>query len=331
MASTILCLSHRAPSVPRPRGCTVLDIVGKRYWYFLISAIIIIPGLISLVMPPGLKVGVDFTGGTLWELQFQRAVQPAQIKEAFAALDYDAAVQTAGDNGVLIRTKEIRADSPEKARVADALRAQFGDFVENRYESVGPTVGGEVRDRAVLAVGLASLGILLYISYAFRRIPNSLRYGVCAIVALLHDALLVLGVFSILGRAFGVEVDSMFVTALLTVIGFSVHDTIVVFDRIRENMLRHAGERFEVVVNHSILQTIGRSLMTTLTVLFTLLALFLFGGITTRTFALTLLIGIASGTYSSIFNASPLLVIWENGEIGKLLRRAGRGSASASA
>jgi hypothetical protein len=160
-----------------------------------------------------------------------------------------------------------------------------------------------VRDRAVLAVGLASLGILLYIWYAFRRIPNSVRYGVCAIASLLHDSFLVLGVFSILGRVLGVEVDSMFVTALLTVIGFSVHDTIVVFDRIRENMLRHAGERFEVVVNHSILQTMGRSLMTTLTVLFTLLALFLFGGITTRTFALTLLIGIASGTYSSIFNA----------------------------
>jgi preprotein translocase subunit SecF len=309
----------------------VLDIVGKRYWYFLISALIIVPGLISLLLPPGLKLGVDFTGGTLWELQFQTAVQPARIKEAFAALDYEAAVQTAGETGVLIRTKEIRADSPERARVAAALRAQVGDFVENRYETVGPTVGGEVRDRAVLAVGLASLGILLYIWYAFRRIPNSVRYGVCAIASLLHDSFLVLGVFSILGRVLGVEVDSMFVTALLTVIGFSVHDTIVVFDRIRENMLRHAGERFEVVVNHSILQTMGRSLMTTLTVLFTLLALFLFGGITTRTFALTLLIGIASGTYSSIFNASPLLVVWENGEVGKLLRRVRGGPAAARA
>jgi preprotein translocase subunit SecF len=305
----------------------VLNIVGKRYWYFLLSALIIVPGLISLLLPSGMKVGVDFTGGTLWELQFQQAVQPAAVKEAFAELGYDAAVQTAGDTGVLIRTKEIRADSPEKGRVADALRAQFGSFQESRYETVGPTVGGEVRDRAVMAVALASIGILLYIWYAFRKIPNSLRYGVCAIVALLHDAFLVLGVFSILGRVAGIEIDSMFVTALLTVIGFSVHDTIVVFDRVRENLMRHAGERFDVVVNHSILQTIGRSLMTTLTVLFTLTALFLFGGITTRTFALTLLIGIASGTYSSIFNASPLLVVWENGEIGKLLRRA-RGAAS---
>jgi len=309
----------------------VLDIVGRRYWYFLLSALIIFPGLVSLVVPPGLKLGVDFTGGTLWELQFEHTVAPAQVREALSEAGYDAIVQTSGETSVLIRTKEIKADSPEKARVADALKALFGNFVELRYESVGPVVGGEVRDRAVVAVALASLGILLYIWYAFRRIPKSFRYGVCAIIALLHDAFLVLGVFSILGRVAGIEVDSMFVTALLTVIGFSVHDTIVVFDRIRENMVRHAGERFEVVVNHSILQTIGRSLSTTLTVLFTLSALVLFGGTTTRTFALTLLIGIASGTYSSIFNASPLLVVWENGEVGKLLRRLRGAPATASA
>jgi len=299
---------------------SVLNIVGKRYWFFLFSALIIIPGLVSLLIPPGLKLGVDFTGGTLWELQFQSVPPTAAVRPVFTSFGHDALVQTTGETSVLIRTKEIHADAPEKGAIEQALREKLGDFKELRFESVGPTVGAEASSRATFAVALASLGILLYLWYAFRRVPNSFRYGVCAIVALLHDALVVLGVFSILGRVAGIEIDSLFVTALLTVIGFSVHDTIVVFDRIRENMIRHAGESFESVVNHSLTQTLGRSLSTSLTVIFTLTALVLFGGITTRIFALTLLIGIVSGTYSSIFNASQLLVVWENGELGKLFR-----------
>ncbi len=306
-----------------------LDFASKRYWFFLFSALIIVPGLISLLVPPGLKLGVDFTGGTLWELQFQAPVQTAQVREVLATFGYDAMVQTTGETSVLIRTKEIHADAPEKANIEQALRDRFGSFKELRFESVGPTVGTEVSQRAAAAIALASLGILLYLWYAFRRVPNSFRYGVCAVVALLHDALVVLGVFSILGRVAGIEIDSLFVTALLTVIGFSVHDTIVVFDRIRENMIRHAGESFESVVNHSLTQTLGRSLATSLTVIFTLAALVLFGGVTTRTFALTLLIGIISGTYSSIFNASQLLVVWENGELGRLFGRARAAGAPA--
>jgi preprotein translocase subunit SecF len=298
-----------------------LNIVGKRYWFFLFSALIIIPGIISLLLPGGLRAGVDFTGGTLWEMQFQTAVQPAAVKDVLRGFDHgDAQVQTSGDNAVLIRTKEIRADAPEKIQIQAAVREKLGDFKELRFESVGPTIGAEIRDRAGVAVGLASLGILLYLWYAFRRVPNSFRYGVCAIAALLHDVLVVLGVYSILGRVANFEVDSMFVTAVLTVIGFSVHDTIVVFDRIRENMIRHAGEGFGSIVNHSLLQTLGRSLTTSLTVFFTLLALVLFGGVTTRVFAVTLLVGIISGTYSSIFNASQLLVVWENGELGRIFR-----------
>ena len=297
------------------------DVVGKRYWFFLLSALVIVPGLVSLLLPPGLRLGIDFTGGTLWELQFDSGPMPSAVQQVLAGQGYEAAVQTSGDRTVLIRTKEIRADSPVKAKVESALREQLGPFKELQFESVGPVIGGEIRDRASLAVALASVGILLYLWYAFRRVPNSFRYGVSAVVALLHDALLILGVFSILGRVLGVEVDSLFVTAVLTIIGFSVHDTIVVFDRIRENLIRHSGETFGSVVNHSIMQTLGRSLSTSLTVLFTLAALVLFGGATTRTFALTLLIGIISGTYSSIFNASMLLVVWENGEIGRLLRR----------
>jgi preprotein translocase subunit SecF len=173
-----------------------------------------------------------------------------------------------------------------------------------------------------MAVGLACVGILIYISWAFRKVANPLRYGACAIIALLHDVLVVLGIFSILGVAFGIEIDALFLTALLTgPIGFSVHDTIVVFDRIRENINKYPGETFERVVNHSLLQTLGRSISTSLTVIFTLSALFLFGGVTIRYFVLAMLVGIVTGTYSSIFNASPLLVVWENGEIGKAWRR----------
>lgn len=308
----------------------MLDIIGKRAIYFLISALLILPGLVSLILPGGFRLSVDFTGGTLWELEFANAVQPAEVRQVLAGHGYgDAIVQTAGERTVLIRAKEIQSDGPVKGAIQSDLETQFGSFKELRFEAVGPAVGAEIAQRAVLAVALASVGILAYIWYAFRKIPDAFRYGVCAIVALLHDALIVLGVFSILGRLFNVEIDAMFVTAVLTVIGFSVHDTIVVFDRVRENLLRHPGEEFERVVNHSILQTLGRSLSTSLTVVFTLSALVLFGGETTRMFALALLVGIVSGTYSSIFNASALLVAWQNGDFARLFGRAQSNEVSA--
>ena len=300
----------------------MLDIIGKRYWYLLISAIIIIPGLISLLIPPGLQLGVDFTGGTLWEMRFNQPVAPAQVKTVFA--DYglgDVVVQTSGEGTVMVRSKEIGSESQLKRDLDAALREQLGDYTELQFQSVGPAVAGETTGFAAVAVAAAALGILFYLWWAFRRVPSSFRYGVCAIIALLHDAFLVLGVFSILGKLFHVEIDSLFVTALLTVIGFSVHDTIVVFDRIRENMGRRARESFAEVVNHSVLQTMGRSLTTSLTVVITLTALVLFGGLTTRNFTLALLIGIVSGTYSSIFNASVLLVMWDKGELGSVFHR----------
>ena len=299
-----------------------MDIIGKRYWFFLLSAIIILPGLISLFIQPGLKLAVDFTGGTLWEMEFANPVQPGDVRLVLADQGYgDSVVQTSGPNTVLIRSKEIPADSPVKNAIQQELRAKFGDFTERQFSSVGPAIGAEVAERAIWAVALASLGILGYITLAFRKVPSPFRYGTCAVVALIHDAILVLGVFSILGKLFNVEVDSLFVTALLTIIGFSVHDTIVVFDRVRENLGRMAGQPFESVVNHSILQTLGRSISTSLTVVLTLTALVLFGGTTIRVFALALLIGIVSGTYSSIFNAAALLVVWENKEVTRLFRR----------
>lgn len=294
----------------------MLDIIGKRYGYFLLSALVVVPGIISLVVF-GLPLSIDFTGGSLWELEYQGTTppQPAQIKEVFTGFQVaegslgDTIVQTSGERVFLVRSKFL--DTPTKQDIETALTENFGEFEELRFEAVGPAVSREVQERAVWAVGLATVGILLYISWAFRHVPNPIRFGTCAIVAMLHDVSVVLGLASIFGVLFGWEVDALFLTGLLTVIGFSVHDTIVVFDRIRENTRRRAGEPLQSIVNHSIIQTLDRSINTQLTVVFTLVALLLFGGITIRYFVLILLIGIVSGTYSSIFNASPLLVEWE--------------------
>jgi len=307
----------------------MLDLVGKRYYWFLLSLIVIIPGLVSLAVH-GLRLSIDFTGGTLWEIQLSRPVQPGDVRQVLAqnGID-DAIVQTADNNVVLIRMRELKEGSPEKEKLTQALRASFGDITELRLESVGPTLGTAIRNRAITAVALTTVGILLYIAWAFRNTNNPFLYGIAAISAMLHDVAVVLGVFSILGWLRGVEVDALFVTALLTVIGFSVHDTIVVFDRIRENLARRAAPTFEQIVNYSLVQTLVRSINTSLTVVLTLLALYLLGGETIRTFVLALLIGIVSGTYSSIFNASQIVVVWENRELHRLFARLRRQHAPA--
>lgn len=307
----------------------MLNIVGRRYWYFGLSLLVIIPGLIAMGLHwsqtgQPFRLSIDFTGGTLIELKFAKpqSFQTDEVVKVFGDFGLsanDVHVQPAGNDTLIIRTKEI--DNPTKVRIQDALRVRFGEFTEQRAESVGPAIGAEVTQRASVAVALAAIGILLYITWAFRRVPQPFRYGVCAIIAMIHDVLVVLGAAAISGLLFSWEVDPLFLTALLTVIGFSVHDTIVVFDRIRENLGRMRGTRFEDVVNHSILQTLDRSINTQLTVLFTLAALTLFGGITIRHFVVTLFVGILSGSYSSIFNAAPLLVVWENGEVGGFFRR----------
>ncbi|NOZ05692.1 MAG: protein translocase subunit SecF [Chloroflexi bacterium] len=307
------------------------DIVSKRYWYFTLSSLILIPGIISLILF-GLRPSIDYTGGALLELQFKQPstqLLPAEIEGFLQSAGYTIGqIQTSGSDTVLIRTTHIDQDT--KNQIESTMAERYGEFIELRFESIGPSVGKEVTNRALWAVIAAALAILLYISYAFRHVPNPVRYGACAIIAMLHDVFVVIGLASLAGHFLGWEVDALYLTALLTVIGFSVHDTVVVFDRIRENIGRMRGERFEVIVNHSIIQTLDRSINTQLTVMFTLLALFLFGGLTIREFVFWLLIGIASGTYSSIFNASPLLVVWENGEIGQFVRRIrGQGAATA--
>lgn len=291
-----------------------MNIIDKKYLYFIISLIIIIPGLISLTLF-GLRSAIDLTGGSRLELKFQSTINNQQliINNILREQGIEtSSIQEAQGNIFIIRTRPL--DQNTHQEIENAIEKKFPTVKELSFETVGPTIGKETTTNAIKAVILASILIVLYIVWSFRKVPkpaSSFRFGICAIVALVHDILVVVGAFSLFGHFFSVEIDSLFVTALLTIIGFSVHDTIVVFDRIRENLRRMPGLPFSQVVNDSILQTLGRSLNTSLTVLLVLFTLLLFGGESIRWFIVALLIGVASGTYSSIFNASPLLVVWE--------------------
>jgi preprotein translocase SecF subunit len=353
----------------------VYDIVGKRNWYFALSAILTIPGLIFILLG-GLQPSIDFTGGTEWEVRYQSEPSAAEVEAFLADAGYEATVTQLPDGHLRIRTEPIdlappptpvpsaspsadpsasasaepsaeasagasadpsaaasaspsEAASPssspsaaptatpaptpppvvagtEFAELEEQLEAEFGPGEPRSVRTVGPIIGAElIRTSAILII----IGELFILGYLWLRF--GFRYGTAAIVSLLHDVILVVGTFAILGYFFNVEFDALFVTALLTIVGFSVHDTIVVFDRIRENRVRHAGEPFGAIVNHSILQTMARSIITSLTVVVTLGALFLLGPPTIRTFTLALLLGVVSGTYSSIFNASQILVAWD--------------------
>jgi preprotein translocase SecF subunit len=369
------------------------DIVGKRRWYYLFSALITIPGLVFIALG-GLKPSIDFTGGTVWQVRFLDDPTPEAVRTALIELGHAEATVEAVDGGFLeVRLEPVEfpivgglptptpvpsvtaspsptpaptatpepsgsaagsptatpspsptpsptpspspSPSPSPAPspgppppptvegtpieelVAD-LEAEFGFSETRALDTVGPIIGTELVRTSIVILAVGEAFILLYLWYRFR----SIRFGTAAIVALVHDVIVVVGAFAILGYFWGVEFDALFVTALLTVIGFSVHDSIVVFDRIRENRLRHAGEPFGVIVNHSILQTMGRSINTSLTVVATTSALLLLGPVTIQTFTLALLIGIVSGTYSSIFNASQLLVTWEEWSNRRKARRA---------
>jgi preprotein translocase subunit SecF len=290
-----------------------MDIIGKRKIWYAISLLIIIPGLISLVTH-GLRLGIDFTGGSLMEVQ-GTATQET-VNQAVGSLGFkDITVTTTGANRTQIRYRDEGEPAKQEANHQTfKTNMQKAGYPEITFDAIGPSVSRDIARNALIAIIVASLAIVLYIALAFRNVPapaSPWRFGVAAIVALLHDVLLLLGVFSLLGVFLNVEVNALFVTAVLTVMGFSVHDTIVVFDRVRENLRRERKE-FDEIVNDSILETFVRSLNTSLTVLLTLLALFLFGGQSIRLFVLALIIGIASGTYSSIFNATPLLVTWQH-------------------
>jgi preprotein translocase subunit SecF len=305
-----------------------MNIVKRRYMYFGISLLVIIPGLLALLVW-GFPLAIDFTGGSLLYVRFEggKMPQPADMVAFYQENGFeDALAQTSGTDGLLIRSKTM--DDATRNQLVAAMQERFGGTVTvERFESVGPSVGQEVALHAAYAVAAAALGILLYITYAFRGVQHAFRFGVSAIIAMLHDVAVVVGVEAILAHFLGWEVDSLFLTALLTVIGFSVHDTIVVFDRIRENANNYRRLSFETIVNHSVVQTLVRSINTQLTVMLTLLALVLFGGITIRHFVVTLLVGVFSGTYSSIFNAAQILVVWEYREWNNWFRRGAKASA----
>lgn len=313
----------------------MLDIIGKRKWFFLISAVMITVGLVSMGISfarwgTPFLLSIDFTSGSLLEVQFPQAVQPLQVREVVERQGIvDPNIQTAGDGTtVVIRTKPIEAET--KQVIEAALEKQFGTLTERRFETVGPSVGREVTKAATLAIIAGAIGILGFIVFAWRKVPNSMRYGVCATVATLHDILVTLGFFSIMSLLLHWEADALFLTALLTVVGFSVQDTIVVFDRIRENVPKRRGEPYELIVNRSLLETLHRSLATQLNAMFVMTAILLFGGATMRQFVAVLLVGMVSGSYSSIFNAVPLLVVWEKGELANLLRLGRKEPAPAS-
>jgi preprotein translocase subunit SecF len=319
------------------------NIVKLRYWWFILSLLVIVPGAISLGLY-GLRLGIDFSGGALWDVQFverqSNQLNTDEISRVFNDTGFpDARVQISQSGtgatasaGALVRTKRLSGSEPEAQQraVLDALQKKYGQVRLASLQSVGETVSAESTRSAVIAVIGACVAILIYLTIAFRRAPHPLRYGVCAIIAMLHDVAVVIGGASILGAVTGLEIDALFLTALLTIISFSVHDTIVVFDRIRENLIGHrSGESFDDIVNHSIVQTLPRSINTQLTTLFTLVALLLFGGSSVFHFVTILLIGLLSGTYSSIFNASQLLVVWEHREWQRWFgRKGGEGEAA---
>lgn len=289
-----------------------MNLLKFKVWYFIFSLIIILPGLYYL-FTSGLRLGIDFTGGALLEYKFEKSVNVNDLKKYITDTGVEVGqISPSLDNSFIIRTKPLDQDKINLLK--KTLSEKLGKIDERRIENVGPVIGKELSQKALIAVLVSSIAIVLYIAYSFRKIPkpaSSFRFGIAAVIALIHDILVVVGVFAILGKFLNVEVDILFVTALLTVVGFSVHDTIVIFDRIRENLIKNMGRKFIDVANISIVQTLGRSLNTSLTVVFVLTALLLFGGETIKWFVVALLVGIISGTYSSIFNATALLVWWE--------------------
>lgn len=297
------------------------DIIGRRYLWFALSALIIIPGLISMVLR-GFNLGIDFTGGTLLDLQFVRPVTVVEVRTVLddyklgnSTIQLASTGQTEAAQNVFIRTRVLGDD--ERRAVIEDMHKRLGDFEVQRVEKVGAVIGSELTWQAIKAVLLAAFFMVLYLTYRFE-----FRFAVSGILAIFHDVLVVLGIFSLLQK----EIDSSFVAAILTIVGYSITDTVVIFDRIRENLkMQRKNESLQELVNHSIWQTMTRSLYTILTVLFATASLYFFGGETTKNFSFALLVGFISGVYSSIFNASPIWVTWK--EYADRKRLAGRAKA----
>ncbi len=313
-----------------------MNFVGKRRWFLLFSMALILIGIASMLVPPGFRIGTEFTSGSALTVTFVEPVPQDQVRNVMAEMGHpQAVIQRVGDRGFLVRTRTLEeADSSagaestsERKRIEDRL-GEIQEIETTELFAVSPVVARETVRNAAIAIGFAAVAILFYITWAFRLVPNPFRMGAAAIMAAVHDVLIVVGLFSILGKFMNVEINAMFITGILTVVGYSVHDTIVVFDRIRENTERRVSRDLETTVNISIMETLGRSLTTSITTVTVVVALLLLGGPTIQSLLFTLLIGILTGTYSSIFIASQILVVWEKREWRQLFRR---GSAEPAA
>lgn len=296
------------------------QLVERRRVWFLLSLILILPGVLFMIwhlatVGTPLPLSIDYTGGTQWEMRFVDPVAPTDVRAVFVEAGYPdtTAFSVEDDRTVQVKFKNI--DTSQKEQIEQAIVARFGEFDERLYRSIGPSIGAEVSRAALLAVIAASVLILIYIAFAFREVPHPLRYGTAAIIALVHDVLVTVSFLSIMNLIAGWEIDALFLTAALTVIGFSVNDTIVIFDRIRENLRRYRSEQFATVANRSIIETAQRSIATQVTALFVLAAILVYGGATLQIFMATLIVGLISGTYSSIFTATPIIVAWEEGSL----------------
>ncbi len=294
-----------------------MNLVERRKLWFGISLVSILPGILYMIwhmatVGTPLPLAIDYTGGTQWEMRFEQPVAPTDLRQVFVEAGYsDTSAFLVEDDGRTVQLKLKSIDPDQKDALIAAVNARFGTFDERSYRSIGPTIGAEVSRAALLAVIAASALILVYIAFAFREVPHPFRFGTAAILALVHDVFVTISFLAIMSLIAGWEVDALFLTAALTVIGFSVNDTIVIFDRIRENLQRYRNESFATVTNRSLLETLQRSIATQVTAMLILVALIVFGGATLRVFMSTLLVGLISGTYSSIFNAAPIVVAWE--------------------
>ena len=351
--------AQAAPSTPR----STFIAFSRRRWVTLgLSLVVFVAAAVTLLVPPSLRAGIEFTGGSTFTLAFGQeevaeaaegeepaAAEPAvvveaeELREALSRLGHEEAkVQGAGFNTFLVRTVELEGAPPVSAAegpvppgeiddIIAALEEEFGPVQRLDFATVSGTVSTEIARDATLAVVAAALAILIYVAFAFRRQRAAWRYGLCAVIALVHDAVIVLGLFSLLAKVAGTEVDTAFIVAILTVIGFSVHDTIVVFDRVREVTSRDAFVPFAEAVNVSLTETLVRSINTSFVTVLTIIAMYLIGGVTIQNFLLVLLVGVIAGTYSSIFVAAQFLVAWEHHDIGRFFRRiTSRGEAQAA-
>lgn len=302
----------------------MIDIVGKRRWYFLVSGILILVGIISMIVSQAqlgapLRLGTDFTGGTTMMLQFVPPVEQSELRDEMTRQGHEGAlIQHAGGGDFIIHTTQITSD--EARGLAASLGEELGSEVSViDFRSTSPAVAARTARDAFIAVIIAAVAMMLYIVWAFRRMPSPFRWGTCAVIALLHDVFVIIGIFSLLGWLAGATVDAMFITGILAVVGYSINNTVVIFDRIRENVSKQLRVDFATTVNDSLVETLSRCLNTALTTLFVLLALFLFGGATIQYFVLVLMLGVIIGTYSSLGISSQLLVVWENREWRSLL------------